>query len=109
MLYLLFVVVGWLNIFAADYNPLLQKSILNFDLNSGKQLIWIATAIVVIIIPIFIVDYKFYGAFSYVIYGFIIFLCLITIFLGTEVKCSKSWFEIGALRIQPAEFAKFAT
>lgn len=109
MLYLLFVVVGWLNIFAADYNPLLQKSILNFDLNSGKQLIWIATAIVVIIIPIFIVDYKFYGAFSYVIYGFIIFLCLITIFLGTEVKGSKSWFEIGALRIQPAEFAKFAT
>ena len=109
MLYMLFVLIGWLNIFAADYNPLLQKSILNFDLNSGKQLIWIATAMVLIIIPIFIVDYKFYSAFAYVIYGLIIFLCLITIFLGTEVKGSRSWFELGALRIQPAEFAKFAT
>lgn len=109
MLYMLFVLIGWLNIFAADYNPLLNKSILNFDLNSGKQLIWIATAIVLIIIPIFIVDYKFYSAFAYVIYGLVVFLCLITIFLGTEVKGSRSWFELGALRIQPAEFAKFAT
>lgn len=109
MLYFLFVVAGWLNIFAADYNPLLHQSILNFDINSGKQLIWIATAVLCIIVPIFVIDYKFYSAFSYIIYGLIIVLCLATIFLGTEHKGSKSWFELGALRIQPAEFAKFAT
>jgi rod shape determining protein RodA len=109
LLYLVFITAGWLNIFAADYNPLLQKSILNFELNSGKQLVWIATAIVLIIIPIFVMDYKFYSTFSYIIYAFVVVLLIITIFIGTKVHGSRSWFEIGSLRIQPAEFAKFAT
>jgi rod shape determining protein RodA len=108
-LYLLFVTAGWLNIFAADFNPLLQKNILNFDINSGKQLIWIITSIFFIILPVFIIDYKFFSAFSFVIYGFVILLLIATIFLGTEVKGSKSWFEVGAFRLQPAEFAKFST
>jgi len=109
LIYLLFITAGWLNIYAADFNPLLEKSILNFDLNAGKQLVWIITAVFLIILPIFIIDYKFYSAFAYIIYGFIVFLCLVTIFFGTEHNGSRSWFEIGALRIQPAEFAKFGT
>jgi rod shape determining protein RodA len=109
LIYLLFITAGWLNIYAADFNPLLEKSILNFDLNAGKQLVWIITAVFLIILPIFIIDYKFYSAFAYIIYGLIVLLCLATIFLGTEHNGSKSWFEIGALRIQPAEFAKFGT
>ncbi|MBX9851663.1 MAG: rod shape-determining protein RodA [Cytophagaceae bacterium] len=109
MLYALLVTAGWLNIYAADYNPIASQSIFNFDINAGKQLVWIATALVLIIIPVFILDYKFYSAFSYIIYGLIIFLLIATIFFGTEVKGSKSWFEIGTLRLQPAEFSKFAT
>ncbi len=106
--YALFVLAGWLNIFAAVYDAETHPNIFDFSINSGKQLIWIGTAIVLIII-ISAIDYKFYSTFAYLIYGAIILLCLITIFLGTEVKGSKSWFELGSLRIQPAEFAKFAT
>lgn len=102
------VLAGWLNIFAAVYNPEVSQNIFDFSINSGKQLIWIGTSILIIIL-ISAIDYKFYSTFSYLIYGAIISVCLITIFLGTEVKGSKSWFEIGSLRIQPAEFAKFAT
>ena len=108
LFYGIFVLSGWLNIFAAVYDTEAQQNIFDFSLNSGKQLIWIGTAIILIII-INAIDYKFYSTFSYIIYAAIILLCLITIFLGTEVKGSKSWFELGSLRIQPAEFAKFAT
>jgi rod shape determining protein RodA len=108
MFYCLFVLGGWLNIFAAVYDAEAQQNIFDFSLNSGKQLIWIGTSVVLIII-INAIDYKFYNAFSYIIYAGIILLLLITIFLGTEVKGSKSWFELGSFRIQPAEFAKFAT
>lgn len=106
--YCFFVLAGWLNIFAAVYNPEVSQNIFDFSINSGKQLLWIGTSVMIIIL-ISAIDYKFYSSFSYLIYGIIIFVCLITIFLGTEVKGSKSWFEIGSLRVQPAEFAKFAT
>jgi len=106
--YAFFVLAGWLNIFAAVYNPEVSQNIFDFSINSGKQLIWIGTSVLIIIL-ISAIDYKFYSTFSYLIYGTIIAVCLVTIFFGTEVKGSKSWFEIGSLRIQPAEFAKFAT
>ena len=106
--YAFFVITGWLNIFAAVYNPEVSQNIFDFSINSGKQLIWIGTSVLLIIL-ISAIDYKFYSTFSYLIYGGIILVCLLTIFLGTEVKGSKSWFEIGSLRVQPAEFAKFAT
>ncbi|MFN3403398.1 MAG: rod shape-determining protein RodA [Cytophagaceae bacterium] len=108
LFYAVFVIAGWLNIFAAVYDAEAHQNILDFSLNSGKQLIWIFTALVLIIL-ILAIDYKFYSTFSYVIYGGMILLLLATIVLGTEVKGSRSWFEIGSLRIQPAEFAKFAT
>ncbi|TAH26899.1 MAG: rod shape-determining protein RodA [Cytophagales bacterium] len=106
--YAFFVIIGWLNIFAAVYNPENSQNIFDFSINSGKQIIWIGTSLLIIVL-ISAIDYKFYSSFSYLIYGIIIFICLVTIFLGTEVKGSKSWFEIGSLRVQPAEFAKFAT
>jgi rod shape determining protein RodA len=34
---------------------------------------------------------------------------VVVLFFGTEIAGSKSWFQIGEFRLQPAEFAKFAT
>ena len=38
-------------------------------------------------------------------------ICLLASVLvfGREVNGARSWFELGGIRIQPAEFAKFAT
>ncbi|GAL87575.1 rod shape-determining protein [Sporocytophaga myxococcoides] len=106
--YAIFVVAGWLNVFAAVYDAEAQQNIFDFSLNSGKQLVWIGTSVVLIIL-ILVIDYKFYNTFAYIMYGLMILLLIATIFLGTEAKGSRSWFEIGSLRIQPAEFAKFIT
>jgi rod shape determining protein RodA len=106
--YAFFVVAGWLNVFAAVYDAEAHQNIFDFSLNSGKQLVWIGTSAVLIIL-ILVIDYKFYNTFAYIMYGLMILLLIATIFLGTEAKGSRSWFEIGSFRIQPAEFAKFIT
>lgn len=106
-LYLTLVFMGWINIYAAVYNEE-HKSILDMTQNYGKQLIWIVSSIFIAVI-ILIIDGKFYAAFSYPIYGVTIILLLLVLVLGHEVAGAKAWFEIGSVRIQPAEFAKFAT
>ncbi|PSR56538.1 rod shape-determining protein RodA [Adhaeribacter arboris] len=107
-LYAALVILGWINVYAAVFNPDTHLSIFDFSINSGKQLIWIG-ATVVLIIVLLVVDYKAYDSFAYLIYGFTIFMLLVTLVLATPIKGSRSWLVIGELRIQPAEFAKFAT
>ncbi|MDX1627386.1 MAG: rod shape-determining protein RodA [Fulvivirga sp.] len=108
MLFFLIAVLGWLNIYAAVYDETINQSIFDLSLNSGRQLIFIAVS-VVLIIAIMTVDFKFFDTFGFYIYGGIMLLLILVLLFGKEVAGSKSWFEIGAFRLQPSEFAKFAT
>jgi len=69
---------------------------------------WIGAASILAII-ILIIESKFYSAFAYPTYLFMIFLLIAVLVLGRDVKGARSWFELGPIRFQPAEFAKFAT
>ena len=71
-------------------------------------MIWIGAAFVLAFL-VLLTDSKFFTTFSMVIYGIMIFLLIAVLFFGTETKGARSWFEVGDFRIQPAEFAKFAT
>ena len=106
--FLSLVVLGWINIYAADYD--LDRTASFFDLNQSatKQLIWIGASFLLIAV-IFILDYRFYDSFGYVIWGVSVFFLLAVLFFGKEVAGSTSWFEIGFIKIQPSEFAKIAT
>ncbi len=108
MLYIILVIWGWLNIFSVGFDPTVEQSIFDFDLNSGKQLFWIVASAVVIFM-ILIIDMRFFEAFAYVIYGLFIFLLVLVPIFGKEVGGNKSWLGIGFLGGQPSEFAKFAT
>ena len=105
--FLSLVTLGWVNIYAADYD--LDNSVSFFDLSQSatKQLIWIGTSFLLIAV-IFILDYRFYDSFGYVIWGVSILFLLAVLFFGEEVAGSTSWFELGFIKIQPAEFAKVA-
>lgn len=107
LLYALLVLLGWLNIYSAAYDET-HTSIFDFSQEYGKQIIWIGAAFLLAFL-IMLIDSKFFTAFSFVIYGVTIFLLIAVLFLGKEVNGSRSWFELGGVRIQPAEFAKFAT
>ncbi len=107
IIYGVLVLWGWLNIFATVYDAEASQSIFDLSLNSGKQLLWIGTAIILITV-ILNTDYKFFDAFAYIIYGVVILSLVAVLLLGRKVAGSQSWFEIGTIRIQPSEFAKFA-
>jgi rod shape determining protein RodA len=105
--YLLLVFLGLLNIYAAVYNDE-HPSIFDSSQKYGHQLLFITGAFVIAICLLFI-DGNIFTTFSYPIYLVFMAACIAVIFLGAEVKGSKSWFRIGEFGIQPAEFAKFAT
>lgn len=107
LIYILLVMMGWLNIYAAVFNEE-HQNIFDTTQKYGKQLIWIAGA-AIIAFSILLIDANFYTAFAYFFYGFFILANIVVVFVGREVKGSHSWFIIGDFRIQPAEFMKFAT
>jgi len=58
---------------------------------------------------ILFVDFKVYDTFAYIFYGIWIVVLIGTIFLGSDIKGSKSWIKFGSFSLQPAEFAKTFT
>ena len=105
--YLVLVLMGWMNIYSAVYNEE-HHIITDISQKYGKQMIWIATALVLALI-ILIIDENFYTIFAYFIFGIFLLANILVPFLGREVKGSRSWFRLGDFGIQPAEFMKFAT
>ncbi len=108
MIYMVMVLLGWFNIFAAVYDETTHQSIFDFSLNSGRQLMFIAAS-GIIILAILIVDMRFYEAAAYLIFGAVIFLLMLVPVIGKEVGGNKAWLGIGTFGVQPSEFAKFAT
>ena len=107
LLYLTLVLMGWISIYAAVYNEE-HGSIFDLSQSYGKQMLWIITSLIIAFLVI-LTDAKFFNAFAYPIYIGTILLLVVVLFFGTEIAGSKSWFQIGEFRLQPAEFAKFAT
>jgi len=106
-MYVLLVFLGWINIYAAVYNEE-HQSIFDISQRYGKQLMWIAAAFFLAVV-ILIIEGKFFSAFAYPTYLVMIFLLIAVLIFGREVNGARSWFQLGSVRFQPAEFAKFAT
>ena len=107
LLFLLLVIMGWLNIYAAVYNEEHTKI---FDLSQryGKQFVWIIAAIITGIFAL-IIDNRFYFFFAWFVYGLMMLLLILVLVFGTEINGAKSWFEFSWFSMQPSEFAKFGT
>lgn len=107
LLYLILVLLGWINIYAAVYSDE-HQSILDMGQRYGKQLIWIIAG-VVLAVMVLTVDSKFYAAFANHIYASTILLLIAVLIFGKEVNGARAWFEFGNVALQPAELGKFAT
>ncbi len=105
--YLTLCVIGWFNNHAAVYdadNP----SIVDLDTNYGKQLIFIVSAVIIGFV-ILLLDGKFFNTFSPIFYGITLLLLVLVLIVGRNVGGNQAWIPIGSFRLQPSEFAKFAT
>ncbi|HRI78140.1 MAG TPA: rod shape-determining protein RodA [Cyclobacteriaceae bacterium] len=105
-LYLVLVLLGWMNIYAVVYDEEVHQSIFSLTLNSGRQLLFIVASFL-IIMGIVILDMRFYETFAYILYGIIIILLFLVPIIGKEVGGNKAWLGIGSFGVQPSEFAKF--
>jgi rod shape determining protein RodA len=105
--YIVLCMIGWFNIHAAVYDPL-NPTILDLDTNYGKQLIFIISAII-IGFAILLLDSKFFTTFSPIFYAITIILLILVLIIGRNVGGNQAWIPIGSFRLQPSEFAKFAT
>jgi rod shape determining protein RodA len=107
VLYLIMVVAGWFTIYAATYDYD-QTSIFDLSGRAGMQMIWIFTSIL-IACAILLIDSNWYESFAVWIYAAVILLLVVTLIIAPDIKGSRSWLVLGPIRLQPAEFAKFAT
>lgn len=107
-IYLILVLIGWFCIYTASYQYNSAANRFDISTRAGMQIIWILFSLIVAVI-ILIIDRSWYELYSSIIYIVSIFLLILTIFIAKPVKGSYSWIELGVIKIQPAEFAKFAT
>ena len=100
-------IVGWLMLYAATYVEG-SKSFIEFNSPIGKQTIWVFISVLVFLI-VQLIDEKIWNSLAYIIYAGSIFLLLLVLVLGTEIKGARSWFVFSGFSFQPSEIAKFGT
>ncbi len=105
--YLILVTAGAVSIYAASYD-FDHASMFDFSEFSGKQFLWIGLSLI-IGFSILLIDRRLIEAYAYPIYGLMLLVLIVTIFVAPDIKGSRSWLVFGPVSLQPAEFAKFAT
>jgi len=107
LIYLGLLTFGWASVCGASYS-FDEPDIFSLSTRSGMQIVWIGTSIVLGFV-LLMLDDRYYETFAFIIFGLLLLLLFATIFNPHSIKGSRSWLVLGPLRLQPAEFAKFAT
>lgn len=110
ILYGILVIIGLLMIFANEYKEgeNIFQPFFSQNKDYGKQALWICVCAVLATF-IILTDSKFFTATANLMYGFGLLLCIAALFVGSEVKGSRSWLVIGGFRLQPSELCKVFT
>lgn len=107
-LYVLLLIIGWINIYAAVFDPDNPLGMFSLQHNAGRQVMFMALSVILIMLILFL-DYKIYDAFAYIFYGAWILVLILTIFIAPDIKGSHSWIKFGSFQFQPAELSKIFT
>jgi rod shape determining protein RodA len=108
LIYLALCAIGWFNIHAAVFDDK-HPSIIDTATNYGKQFIYINVAVVVAII-ILLLESRFLTALAPAFYAITVLLLILVLVVGRNVGGNQAWINLGGgFRLQPSEFAKFAT
>ncbi len=107
LLYVMLVTIGLLAVYSVEYRST-DPTFFMMNKSYMKQLIWFGYALIIGML-ILMTDSKFFSSFAFLFYTAGLFILLITIFAGVQVKGSRSWLGIGSFRFQPAEVCKLFT
>ncbi len=107
LFYLMLVAIGWLNIYSSTFTDA-EPSVFNFSALHGKQLFFIGTSFVAIVV-ILALEASFFERFSSVFYTISILLLLGLFIFGKTIAGATSWYDLGFFNLQPSELAKVGT
>jgi rod shape determining protein RodA len=107
-MYIALVSIGWLMIYAVNYDSSAPYAFFNLSNNTGKQLFFMVVCFVLIFV-IMMTDWVFWRTYGFIIYLFILALLPGTILFGREINGAYAWYHIGGFSFQPSELAKFGT
>ena len=108
ILYLALCIIGWFNIHSAIFDEE-HPSIVDLSTNYGKQFIYILSALVLATI-ILLMESRFFSALAPAVYSITVLLLILVLVIGRNVGGNQAWISLGGgFRLQPSEFAKFAT
>jgi rod shape determining protein RodA len=108
VLYLTLCIIGWFNIHSAIFDEE-HPSIIDLSTNYGKQFIYIVSAVVLATI-ILLMESRFFSALAPAVYTITVILLILVLVVGRNVGGNQAWISLGGgFRLQPSEFAKFAT
>jgi rod shape determining protein RodA len=107
VLYLALVVIGLLAVFSVEYRST-DVGLFIRGKNYTSQTIFLALSLFVGLIILF-TDSKAFASLAFLSYLLGIVLLIATIFLGKNVKGSRSWLSIGPMAFQPGEVCKIFT
>ena len=110
LLYATLATMGWLAICGSTHSYIDTSfaEFFNQGERSGKQAMWMGISLFAGFVMMCIPKHT-YRNLSFIMYAGTMLLGLVTIFIATDIKGSRSWISIGSFRMQPAEFMKFAT
>ncbi len=107
LLYIALVAVGLSAVFSVEHRTT-DVSIFIANKSYMKQLSWFGYSLFLGML-ILLTDSKVFSSFAFLMYSTGLFILFITIFIGVDVKGSRSWLGFGAFRFQPGEVCKIFT
>ncbi|MVN21529.1 rod shape-determining protein RodA [Mucilaginibacter arboris] len=108
VLYLILCIIGWFNIHSAIYDED-HPSIIDLSTNYGKQFLYIVSGVVLATV-ILLMESRFFSALAPAVYVMVVILLVLVLVIGRNVGGNQAWIPLGGgFRLQPSEFAKFAT
>jgi len=108
LLYIALIIIGLLAVFSVEHHST-DPSIFMMSKSYMRQFVWLIVSLFVGVIIMF-TDSKFFSSFAFLFYTLGLFLLVVTIFAGTDVKGSHSWLSLGGgVRFQPGEVCKIFT
>ncbi|GGH21749.1 rod shape-determining protein RodA [Mucilaginibacter phyllosphaerae] len=108
LIYLALCTIGWFNIHAAVFDEN-HPSILDLETSYGRQFIFILTGLVLGTV-ILLLESRFLSAVSPALYVVTVLMLILVLAVGRGVGGNQAWIDLGGgFKLQPSEFAKFAT
>lgn len=106
--YLALVLIGAFSLFSVEYNNENKFQFFNLASPQGKNMLIVLFSVLLFYLA-YLMEWRFWNSFAFPVYIIGIFLLLAVLIFGSEIKGSRSWFNIAGFSFQPSEFAKLGT